>query len=78
MAKCDEDDADATIRVQHVTNTTLVYGPLATSFYANTWENMVDLEVIQQAFASSWKEDMNFSTGLIFENKEEVKCALKA
>ena len=76
MAKCDEDDADATIRVQHVTNTTLVYGPLATSFYANTWENMVDLEVIQQAFASSWKEDMNFSTGLIFENKEEVKRAL--
>ena len=55
MAKCDEDDADATIRVQHVTNTTPVYGPLATSFYANTWENMVDLEVIQQAFASSWK-----------------------
>ncbi|KAL0001884.1 hypothetical protein SO802_015665 [Lithocarpus litseifolius] len=36
MAECDEDDVDATIRVQHVTNTTLVYEPPASSFYANT------------------------------------------
>ena len=75
MAECDEHDANATIRVQHVTNTTPVYEPPASSFYANIWENMVDPEVIQQAFASSWKEDMNFSTGLIFENKKEVKHA---
>ena len=33
MAECDEDDADATIRVQHVTNVTPIYEPLASSFY---------------------------------------------
>ncbi|KAK9989672.1 hypothetical protein SO802_029911 [Lithocarpus litseifolius] len=76
MTECDEDDVDATIRVQHVTNTTPVYEPPTSSFYANTWENMVDPEIVQQAFASSWKEDMNFSIGLIFTNKEAVKCAL--
>ena len=76
MAECDEDDADATIRFQHVINTILIYEPLASSFYANTWENMVDPEVVQQAFASSWNVDMNFSTGLIFENKQAVKRAL--
>ena len=46
MAECDKDDMDATIRVQHVTNTTPVYEPSASSFYANTWENMVDPEVV--------------------------------
>ena len=46
MAECDKDDVDATIRVQHVTNTTPVYEPSASSFYANTWENMVDPEVV--------------------------------
>ena len=46
MAECDEDDADATIRVQHVINTILVYEPPVSSFYANTWENMVDPEVV--------------------------------
>ncbi|KAK9984380.1 hypothetical protein SO802_033905 [Lithocarpus litseifolius] len=76
MAECDVDDVDATIRVQHVTNTTPVYEPPTSSFYANTWENMVDSKVVQQAFASSWKEDMNFSTGLIFANKEAVKREL--
>ena len=76
MAEYDEDDADATIRVQHVTNITPVYEPPTSSFYANTWENKVDLEVIQQAFASSWKEDMNFSIGLIFANKEVVIHAI--
>ena len=53
MDECDEDDADATIRVQHVTNTTLINEPPASLFYANTWENTVDHEVVQQAFASS-------------------------
>ena len=76
MAECDEDDAGATIRVQHVTNTPPVYESPASSFYANTWENMLDPEVVQQAFASFWKEDMPFSTGLIFANKEAVKRAL--
>ena len=37
---------------------------------------MVDPEVVQQAFASSWKKDMPFSTGLIFANKKAVKQAL--
>ena len=36
MAECDENDADATIRVQHVTNTSPVYEPPASSFYTNT------------------------------------------
>ena len=76
MTECDEDDVGATIRVQHITNSTPVYEPPVSSFYANSWKNMVDPEVVQQAFASSWKEDMNFSTGLIFQNKEAVKHAL--
>ena len=46
-AEGDEDDADAIIRVQHVTNTTPVYEPPTSSFYANTWENKVDPEVVQ-------------------------------
>ena len=64
MAECNEDDADATIRVQHVTNTPPIYEPPASSFYANTWEDMVDPEVVQQAFASSWKEDMCYEQGM--------------
>ena len=42
----------------------------------NTWENMVDPEVAQEAFGSSWNADMNFAKGLIFANKEAVKRAL--
>ena len=38
----DEGDADDDIGVQHVTNTTTAYTPPASSFYANTWENMID------------------------------------
>ena len=76
MAECDEDDADANVRVQHVTNTIPVYEPPASSFYENNWENMVDPEVVQQAFSSSWNADMNFAKGLIFVNKEAVKRAL--
>ena len=45
MAECDEDDADTTLLNQHVTNATPVYEPPASSFYENTWENMVDPEV---------------------------------
>ncbi|XP_075654959.1 uncharacterized protein LOC142625145 [Castanea sativa] len=37
---------------------------------------MVDPEVCEQVFASSWNADMNFCTGLIFANKEAVKRAL--
>ena len=76
MAESDEDDADTTIRVQHVTNATPLYEPSASTFYANTWENIVDPKVIQQAFGSSWNVDMNFAKGLIFANKEAVKRAL--
>ncbi|XP_065616028.1 uncharacterized protein LOC136061748 [Quercus suber] len=47
-AECDEDDADATVRVQHVTNTTPIYESPAASFYANTLENMDDPEVVQK------------------------------
>ena len=39
----DEGDADDDIGVQDDTNTTIAYTPPAESFYANTWENMVDL-----------------------------------
>ena len=70
MAECDEDDANANVRVQHVTNMTCVYKPPASSFYENTWKNMVDPEAVQQAFGSSWNADMNFA------NKEAVKRAL--
>ena len=76
MVECDEDDANATLLVQHVTNATLVYELPASSFYENTWENMVDPKVAQEAFVSSWNADMNFVKGLIFANKEAVKRAL--
>ena len=39
---CDENDVDNDIGVQHVTNTTPTYTPPTPSFYANTWESMVD------------------------------------
>ena len=38
----DEGDADDDIGVQHDTNMTTGYRPPANSFYANTWEDMVD------------------------------------
>ena len=38
----DEGEADDDIGVQHVTNTTTAYTPHTLSFYANTWENMVN------------------------------------
>ena len=60
----------------YVTNMTPVYEPHASSFYENTWENMVDPEVVQQAFGSSWNANMNFAKWLIFANKEAVRRAL--
>ena len=42
----DEGDAEDNIGVQHDTNTTTAYTAPAESFYANTWENMVDPEVV--------------------------------
>ena len=42
MVYHDEGDADDDIGVQHVTNTTTAYTPPASSFYENTWENMID------------------------------------
>ena len=37
---------------------------------------MVDPEVAQEAFGSSWNADMNFAKELIFANKEAVKRAI--
>ena len=37
---------------------------------------MVNPEVVQQAFVSSWNADMNFVKGLIFANKKAVKRVL--
>ena len=54
MVDCDEGDVDDDIGVQHVTNTTTAYTPLALSFYANTWENMVDPSCLQIPFVSTW------------------------
>ena len=50
MVDCDEGDVDDDIGVQHVTYTTTAYTPLALSFYANTWENMVDPSCLQIPF----------------------------
>ena len=48
MAECDEDDADTTVRVQHVTNATLVYEPPALSFYENTWKIWLILKLLNK------------------------------
>ena len=37
-----EPDADNVISVQNITDTIPAYAPLALSFSANTWKNMVD------------------------------------
>ena len=49
----DEGDADDDIGVQHVTNMTTAYTPPIKSFYANIWENMVDLSCLQIPFVST-------------------------
>ena len=46
----DEGDADDDIGVQHDTNTTTSYRPSSDSFYANTWENMIDPSCLQIPF----------------------------
>ena len=49
----DEGDADNDISIQHNTNTTIANTPFAESFYANTWENMVDPSRLQIPFVST-------------------------
>ena len=70
------------ISVQNITNTIPAYAPLALSFFANNWENMVDPSHTFLPFVSTWREGINLCKGLTFANKEEVKhvliiCALK-
>ena len=72
----DEGDADDDISIQHNTNTTTGYTPPAESFYANTWENMVDPSCLQIPLVSTWEDGMHFSKGLTFANKDVVKRAL--
>ena len=77
-----EPDADNVISVQNITDIILAYTPPALSFFANTWENMIDPSHIEIPFVSTWREGMNLCKGLTFANKMEVKhvltiCALK-
>ena len=46
----DEGDADDEIGIQHDINTTTAYTPLAESFYANTWQDMIDPSRLQIPF----------------------------
>ena len=52
------------------------YRPPADSFYANTWEDMVDPSRLEVPFVSTWEDGMHFCKGLTFANKEAVKHAL--
>ena len=54
-----EPNADNVISVQNITNTILAYTPPALSFFANTWENMVNPSNIEIPFMSTWREGMN-------------------
>ena len=72
----DEGDADDDIGVQHDTNTTTGYRPPSDSFYANTWENMVDPSRLHIPFVSTWEDGMHFCKGLTFANKQAVRRAL--
>ena len=76
IVDCDKGDTDDDIDVQHVTNTTTTYTPHASSFYANTWENMVDPSCLQIPFVCTWEGGMNFCKGLTFTNKKAMKRAL--
>ena len=58
-----------------MTNIIPAYKPLALSFSANTWANMVDPSNIEISFVSTWREGMNLCKGLTFANKVEVKHA---
>ena len=72
----DESDADDDIGVQHYTNATTGYRPPVDSFYANTWEDMVNPSHLQIPFVSTWEDGMHFCKGLTFANKEAIKRAL--
>ena len=72
----DEGDAYDDIGIQHDTNTITGYKPPAESFYANTWENMVDPSRLQIPFVYTWEDGMHFCKELTFANKEAVKRAL--
>ena len=72
----DKGDADDDIGVQHNRNTTTSYKPPIDSFYANTWEDMVDPLRLQISFISTWEDGMHFCKGLTFANKEVIKRAL--
>ena len=73
----DEGDADDDdIGVQHDIDTTTGYRPPADSFYANTWEDMVDPSRLQIPFLCTWEDGMHFCKGLTFANKDAVKRAL--
>ena len=52
------------------------YRPPADSFYANTWEDMVDPSRLQIPFVSTWEDGMHFCKRLTFANKEAMKRAL--
>ena len=72
----DEGDANDDIGVQHDTNTSTSSSAPTDSFYANTWEDMVDHSRIQIPFLCTWEDGMHFCKGLTFANKEAVKHAL--
>ena len=72
----DEGDADDDIGIQHDTNMTTGYRPPADSFYANTWEDMVDPSRLEIPFVYTWEDEMHFCKWLTFANKEAVKRAL--
>ncbi|KAK9997657.1 hypothetical protein SO802_022343 [Lithocarpus litseifolius] len=71
-----EGDANDDIGIQHDTNMTIAYTPPTESFYANTWENMVNPSHLQIPFVSTWEDGLHFSKGVTFANKEAVKCTL--
>ncbi|XP_050280913.1 uncharacterized protein LOC126721880 [Quercus robur] len=72
--RIEQDDDD--IGVQHDTDTTIGYRAPADSFYANTWEDMVDPSLLQIPFLCIWQDGMHFCKGLTFANKAAVKRAL--
>ena len=60
----DEGDADDDdIGVQHDTDTTIGYRAPADSFYANTWEDMVDPSLLQIPFLCTWQDGCIFVKG---------------
>ena len=72
----DESDANDDIGIQHDTNMATSYRPPTNSFYANTWEDMVDPSRLEIPFVSTWEDGKHFSKRLTFANKEVMKRAL--